>query len=495
MHITFQKWMRLSIRQSFRYYFVGFCGFFIVIPLCLVSSFAQPQSYSQQLLTFISMIFTIMVAIHTFRFLYHSSAAMFVFSMPITRRRLFVYHYFLGWIFIQLLLLYYVWFCTGWNLHLFVNYWLVSFFLHNVIYAITVFFLSRCRRMMDAVIIGFGWLLLLAFLQFSFESFINSRSSYLIQAYDYADMMNEDLYYYFSFFSLFQLMPYLFSIIKLQTSIQPVIPLLLWWSILAIMAFVWTIWQFKKIKEEECGVYTCSYLVYPLMILIILLSLLNCIQWNEWTPFLYMMIFLIYATFYFIYKRKVNFTSHMLIGFTAVTIFEIITSFLFITTQGFGQVQEIIPKEKFQELTITLTIDLNINEENQQLIKQILDKNHIQLEENSTLNDLDIHIKNDSNLLSRVQLIQHDLMGCSNKESDTYAYRIMYWYSLDTGHDQFFDYAGSYEEMNRYLQNLFELLLENDGEYELQYYVTTLVEGDSYLYLGDMMRKEPEANV
>ena len=86
-------------------------------------------------------------------------------------------------------------------------------------------------------------------------------------------------------------------------------------------------------------------------------------------------------------------------------------------------------------------------------------------------------------------------MGCSNKESDTYAYRIMYWYSLDTGHDQFFDYAGSYEEMNRYLQNLFELLLENDGEYELQYYVTTLVEGDSYLYLGDMMRKEPEANV
>lgn len=81
---------------------------------------------------------------------------------------------------------------------------LASILYQTLNYAITVFFVSRSRRLLDAVLIGFGWLLALFLLQQSFLSFFNDRSQFFIQA-DAYNITNMQLQTALSFVSLLSL--------------------------------------------------------------------------------------------------------------------------------------------------------------------------------------------------------------------------------------------------------------------------------------------------
>lgn len=494
MNITFRKWLVYTIHQNLRVLLVALCGFCVVIPLCRISMH-MGTSFRGMIFVFATL-FTIMTAIYQFRFLYHPGAAALQLSMPIKRSQLWRYHWLSGWMLINFMVLYYTWFSFGTNDEMIIKGLLVGLFFENIVYAITVFFVSQCRRTMDAVLIGFGWLILAILLKTSFESFINNRSSFFIQAHDYSSIMTEDSYYYLLMISFPHLGSLLLNAVEMNFNLSIYYWLLAgWWMAIAIGATIISYWRFSKIKGESCGVYTYSYFVYPLMILVTALSLLNCIEWNEWTPFFYMLIFLIYAALYFVYKRALRFTAHMLIGFVLLTGFEVLTSTAFIYTHGFGMIQEVVPKEQFKEMTVELFLDQTfyIDEENQQLIKQMLAENHIKLEEGSILDMIVIRMNNESTLVDDVQDIQRELMEKTKQRGENYILSMMYWYYCNDARQRSFNYVGSQEEMNHYYRELFEALLNEDGQYTLEYYVTTIMEDP--MIQSEEYQEESDADV
>lgn len=480
MKVSFQRWMVYTIRQNIRALIVVFCGFCIVVPLSMF--YTMTPFKLRELILFVCTFFSIMTAIYLFRFLYHPGAAALQLSMPIERRRLWCYHWFVGCILVNLMVIFYTWFACGLELKLFLCGWLIGAFFENTVYAITVFLVSRCRRMMDAVLIGFGWLILLALLRISFEAFVNSRSSYLIQAYSYDGIITNEMYYYLCLVSLPHLGSYLFwDFFDLISDIWQYLPLMIYWLVIAVVMTVWTIWNCPKIQGETCGVYTDSHVVYPFAILVTTLSLLNCIEWNEWTPFFYMMIFLIFSAMYFIYKRSVRFTGHMLIGFAILSVFEVSASFFFVNTHGLGSVEEVISKDSFEQMTIEMSLDqtMYVDEENMDLIKKVLEKNKITIDANSTLDQLIICMDNDSELIDDIQNIQKEIMNTVNKEQTNYVLRLQYWYDIDYMHQRYFCYVGNQKQMNQYYHEILELLMKKEGEYSLNYFVTTIMEKDS----------------
>ena len=488
MNLSFLKWLIFTFRQNRRYLLVALCGFCIVIPLCFVSAGGASESLRELQLIFATA-FSVLMAIYLFRFLYQRGAATLTFAMPISRRRLFVYHWLCGYLLVLFLTTYYTWVCSGWNAYRMVTDLVVSLFFQSVIYAITVFFVSRCRRTLDAVLIGYGWIILLALLQVSFEMFISSRSAYLIEAYSYYGITSDSLSYYLTLFSLPHLGSYLYY--SLMMNFGPIsiyVPIMLWWTLIAVAATGLTLWRFPRLVSEECGVYTRSYFVYPFGILILTLSLLNCIQWNEWTPFFFVMIFLIYAALYFVYKRSVRFTAHMLIGFVLLTAFEVAASMLFITTNGFGYIQEIHREDSFDTLMISLPLEefaTNISEENNQLIEQVLANNSMELSEGSRVNMLTIWVPNDSALLEDLQRIQGELMEEADQANDDYAMQITYQYIVNEQNEQYFDYIGNRETMNRHLHDLLVLLLEPSDQFDLGYTVYTYTISDETVIYTD----------
>ena len=91
MNLSFLKWLIFTFRQNRRYLLVALCGFCIVIPLCFVSAGGASESLRELQLIFATA-FSVLMAIYLFRFLYQRGAATLTFAMPISRRRLFVYH-------------------------------------------------------------------------------------------------------------------------------------------------------------------------------------------------------------------------------------------------------------------------------------------------------------------------------------------------------------------------------------------------------------------
>lgn len=508
MNLSFLKWLVFTIRQNRRYLLVALCGFCIIVPLCFASASESGQS-ARELQLFFATVFSVLLAIYLFRFLYQRGAATLAFSMPISRRRLFVYHWLCGYLLVLFLTVYYTWLSVHQSVGQLAQYLIIGVFFQSVVYAITVFFVSRCRRTLDAVLIGFGWIILLALLQVSFESFITSRSAYLIKAYNYYGTTSEDLSYYLTLISLPHLGSYLYyALMTHMITVSAYVPVMLWWVLIALGATIFTLWRFPKVQGETCGVYTDAYFVYPFGILALTLSLFNCIQWNEWTPFFFVMIFLIYAALYFIYKRSVHFSAHMLIGFVLLTGFEIGASALFIATSGFGYVQEVCPADRFATLVVTLPLEdfaTNISEENHQLIEEVLANNHLELTDNSTLSDLSVRISADSDLLADLQSIQRELMTSSSRSNEDYAMQISYRYIFHEEKELYFDYIGNREEMNRILHDLLVLLLEPSDQFDLDYmvYTYTITEGPAIIVeegwpsdqLEEADRKEGEADV
>ena len=39
------------------------------------------------------------------------------------------------------------------------------------------------------------------------------------------------------------------------------VPIMLWWTLIAVAATGLTLWRFPRLVSEECGVYTRSYFV------------------------------------------------------------------------------------------------------------------------------------------------------------------------------------------------------------------------------------------
>ncbi len=473
MTISFQKWLAFTLRQNRRPLLVALCGFGIVLPLCVMTAQGSLADAAWEMVFIFASIFSVMCAIYLFRFLYHPGAAALALTMPISRRALFIYHWLCGWLLTLLLTTVYAWFCSGLAMRVLLNTWLAGVVFQSVLYTITVCFVSRCRRTLDALLIGYGWIVLFVLLQVSFVRFIDTRSAYLIEAYSYYGSTAQMLMPYFSFFSLPSFGADLFAFTAGYTyPTQMHLLLIVWWSAIAVLALIWSIWRFVRIQGETCGVYTRSHLVYPFGILMMVLSLLNCIVWNEWTPFFFVMIFLVYAAFYFIYKRAIRFSAHMLLGFALLTGFEVCASFLFISTNGFGYVQEVFAPDAFDKLVIELPIEefmVNISSENKRKLDQVLQRQGIVIGENDTLSTLSIRVEHDSALLDDLQAVQQQMIEEAKQDASDYVLRIQYAYYIDEYNQHYFEYIGNQENMNRHLSALLSLLLEEKGDYDLDY--------------------------
>lgn len=486
MNVSFIKWMKFNIMQSKRFFLVSLCGFCVVIPLCLFSMRTGLADVAREVILLLCTTFTVMITIYMFRYLYDQKAASLILPVPVSRRRLYGYHWFGGWLMMMTVALYYMAIYSIEANIIYPAFVFCILFFQNVVYAVTAFFVSRCRRTLDAVLVGFGWLVLTALLYISFDSFVNLRSVYLFKAYEYYGITPESLYYYMDMFSLPHLglrmtqMMYPYYEYTWNQFLPSMWIALLWWSICAAAMTAWSFWRAPALRGEECGVKTNSYLIYPLFILICILSLMNFLQWNEWLPFFLMIIFLVYSVLYFIYKRCIRFTSHMLAGFAVLTAFELVISVLFVDTRGFGFIEE-VKTDRFQTMTIILPIEeyaTNISKKNQILLNEVIKEKLIDIDKGGVLSDISIHISiRDKETLAKGQKIQKKLMEEANQQNGSFAFRITYVYN-DYEYSQTLNYYGENENMNACLEDVLNLILDRDAVYEMDYSVITLEEGE-----------------
>src|SRR5699024_8561492 len=99
----------------------------------------------------------------------------------------------------------------------------------TMIYAITVFFVTRSRRLLDAVLIGFGWMLALFLFQESFLSFFNDRSQFFIMADEY-NIVSDQLQLVLSFLNLIRLGEWSFDLYSFSS----------WYGLILMAA--WLLW-------------------------------------------------------------------------------------------------------------------------------------------------------------------------------------------------------------------------------------------------------------
>lgn len=474
MKVTFKNWLKLFWDQNYRYYLILLCGFCIVLPLFTCSFFSDSfffdRGYSFRLnALFFNSIFTVCIAVYLFRFLYRKEAAVLVFGMPENRRRLFRYRWLTGYlavvteIVLQMVcyaLLYRISF-SAYLTNIFADLqWLLSPVLfQSIVYAITVYFICECRRMLDAVIIGGGWLFALYLLQISLLSFLNMRAAYFIEASSYSFVIPQAIYSLLTFLSLPHFGSYL-----LQWSHYGSFLLfpLLWWGSLAVLAYRSAQRRFYRLRVEECGTTTRSYAVYPFLILLFCASLLNLLQWNEWTPFLIAGIFLLYAGLYFLYKRRVLFSLHMLIGFIGMLAAELAVSAVFVWTSGFGLIHETMTKD-FQQLEVTVMLDtITQDAESERLLARVLDKYKVELHENDIVYQLSVTTTPKSDTLQPLIALQKRLMQLPKTE--LYSSLITYTYDRPNL-PQTYTYASENNHItNECLKELLRILLEPEND-------------------------------
>ena len=141
--MTFRQWMMQMARQYGRHYVVALFMCCLLFPL-LFSGYDIVRDT-----VIISSGFTVAVAIFQFRFLYQRNAAIFMMGVPLKRRQLFHYCWFSGWL--ALLPIAAInGGCAAADGMSGISAILASILYQTLNYAITVFFVSRSRRLLDA---------------------------------------------------------------------------------------------------------------------------------------------------------------------------------------------------------------------------------------------------------------------------------------------------------------------------------------------------------
>lgn len=479
--MTFRQWMMQMARQYGRHYVVALFMCCLLFPL-LFSGYDIVRDT-----VIISSGFTVAVAIFQFRFLYQRNAAIFMMGVPLKRRQLFHYCWFSGWL--ALLPIAAInGGCAAVDDMSGISAILASILYQTLNYAITVFFVSRSRRLLDAVLIGFGWLLALFLLQQSFLSFFNDRSQFFIQA-DAYNITNMQLQTALSFVSLLSLggMYFRGNTGLLMTASW------LWWILLAIAAFYWSRRSFEQLKCETCGSPSRSYAVYPFLLLVVTMSLLNLISLNEWTLFLIVMIFLLYMSVYFLYKRRIRFTFHMAAGFALLAAMEAAISAVFVYTNGLGIVQE-SPRSGFIQMELYAPVDSVLSEENQQKLAEVNTRYGKELQENEVISEFIVTFAPESVSYERMRQLQQQMMEDAGSQEDgvsDYYLNMSLSFINRIGLESEFSYdIDSQENYDRYMGELFDLLLDPqaDAGVEIGYYDT----GGDFYAVYDTISDEEE---
>lgn len=453
--MTFKQWMKQTMRQYGRHYVVALFACCVLFPLTTGWDLTRD-------VLIISTGFTITAAIFQFRFLYQRNAAIFMLSMPLKRRRLFHYCWLVGWLALLPVVLINA---TGSVLRgdAGIFFPLLAVLYQTMTYAVTVFFIVRSRRLLDAVLIGFGWVLALFLLQESFLSFFNSRSTFFIMA-DAFNITSDQLQLALSFLSLLRLGRWSFGY-SFPMMYQLILGMAwLWWLLLSAAAFFWAKRAFEQLDAETCGAPSHSFAVYPFLLLVVTLSLLNLLTFDEWTLFLGMMVFLLYAALYFLYRRRIRFTLRMISGFALLVLAETIMSLTFVYTEGFGLIQE-SPRSAFSSMQLYLPIDMQNDEANLQKLEEVNDRYGKKLQENEVISDITVYFTPDNEAYESVRAVQQQLMHQSASPWNDAYRNFSFTFTNSIGMESFFSYdINTQEEYDHYLGEVLDLLLEPQAE-------------------------------
>ena len=463
--MTFKQWMKQTMRQYGRHYVVALFACCFILPLLTGDQGMLWNTRRDVLL--IGSGFTAAVAVFQFRFLCQRNAAIFMLGLPLKRRKLFLYCWLAGWMMILPVVLINATFSmlcgdSGFFLPP------LAVLYQTMIYAITVFFVTRSRRLLDAVLIGFGWMLALFLFQESFLSFFNDRSQFFIMADEY-NIVSDQLQLVLSFLNLIRLGewsfdPYSFS------SWYGLILMAAWllWLLLAAAASFWSVRAFEQLDAETCGSPSRSYAVYPFLLLVVTFSLLNLITLNEWTLFLSMMIFLIYAVLYCLYRRRIRFTLHMISGFAVLVLAETVISLAFVYTEGMGFVQE-SPQTGFSSMTLYVPMDTQSNADNLEKLDEVNARYGKKLLNDEVISDITITFTPGNDAYEAVRGIQQQLMRDTGSQWDTY-YQILqfdFTNQIDM-QSTFCYYVETQEDYDRYMGELLDLLLEQQDDIDVK---------------------------
>ena len=107
------------------------------------------------------------------------------------------------------------------------------------------------------------------------------------------------------------------------------------------------------------------------LLLVITMSLLNLISLNEWTLFLIVMIFLLYMSVYFLYKRRIRFTFHMAAGFALLAAMEERPSLLSSSLPERTGHRTGISAIRLYQMELYAPVDSVLSEENQQKLAEV----------------------------------------------------------------------------------------------------------------------------
>lgn len=308
---------------------------FVLLPV--YSGYVQVWNYNRfspgnimtSFITMVTVLFvalSILVPIYNFRFLYKKNYNELYFSLPIERKKLFLYISFSGFLTLILSLFLHSLIVLVIVQHLFnqgVLYILLLALEMFVFYSIATAISVRSNHIFDTLAIGAGYLLL----PVAFISSINYIVYTMIQRVDALHLIGVETYeivpvlnsLYIKFFTPVMMVTefgqYFFNTVYEVTSSFDFI-LLVYWLIIAGGCFYLAYVSFNKRAVEESQETTKTILGYPLLVNLFALCIL-CMT-DAW--FEYLLVFIIYCLVIFFSERKIKISSKNILSFVIVLI-------------------------------------------------------------------------------------------------------------------------------------------------------------------------------
>ena len=311
------------------------------------------------IVTILFIVLSILVPIYNFRFLYKKNYNELYFSLPIERKKLFLYVFFSGFVTLGLSLFAHSLIVLVMIQQLFsvvVLYIFLLTFEMFVFYTIATAISVRSNHIFDTLAIGAGYLLLpvafvssIQYLVYSLIQKIDELHFIGVETHEIFPVLNA---LYIKFLTPVMMVEnfgqYFYQLIfGVDATFDGV--LLLYWLVLAVGCFFLAYFSFNQRAVEESQETTQTILGYPLLVNLFAFCILcMCDSWFE-----YILVLMLYCMAIFFSKRKIMISFQNILTFGIVLIASVGLRFA-VNQMDLMKYVEIIPQGNFDDVSIQM---------------------------------------------------------------------------------------------------------------------------------------------
>ena len=325
----------------------------------------SPQNMMTSFIMMVTILFivlSILVPIYNFRFLYKKNYNELYFSLPIERKKLFLYVFFSGFLTLILSLFVHSLIVLAMTQQLFsmaALYVPLLVFEMFVFYAIATAISVRSNHIFDTIAIGAGYLLLpvafissLQYLVYSLIQNVEELHFIGVETYELIPALNNLYIKFMTPVMMVNDFVQYFNNLIFEAAVQFDAVLFGYWMIIACGCFYLAYISFNKRAVEESQETTKTILGYPLLVNLFAICLL-CMS-DAW--FEYLLVFIMYCLAIFFSKRKINISSKNILSFVIVLFASLGLRFS-VNQIDLMKYVEIIPKGDFDTISMNLNGD------------------------------------------------------------------------------------------------------------------------------------------